>query len=405
MNLYRKCEVVIAGAGPAGLATALHSLRRQPQLAGRIVAIEKKRHPRDKVCAGGLIPRTISALDELGISLEIPSVQVYGGIARTPASSIDLGQSSEALCTIVRRREFDAMLASRARQAGLEIIEETRIINVRQGYSGAFVTTDKGVFEAEVLVGADGSGSRVRHSIFGSGKSNIGRALMVELAAEPAHTEEFVRRLYRFDFNCVAAGIRGYCWSFPCLVEGRAYLNLGIYAQNPHSESNSASTADLLAQLREAFPELRPDGVRPDFKAFPIRWYEPKDCYARERTILAGDAAGIDPLMGEGISFAFEHGKLAARAVSRYLAGDSSALQAYGHALHRGVIGRKLRRLAFAARRFYGLHHRRYFRLAGLSKSAQLMGVDWYNGTRRADELGTAAALLRVLSGMLFGAR
>ena len=42
--------------------------------------------------------------------------------------------------------------------------------------------------------------------------------------------------------------------------------------------------------------------------------------------LLAGDAAGVDPLMGEGISCAFEHGKLAARAIGELLAGDRAAL-------------------------------------------------------------------------------
>ena len=63
--------------------------------------------------------------------------------------------------------------------------------------------------------------------------------------------------------------------------------------------------------------------------------------------LLAGDAAGVDPLMGEGISCAFEHAKLAALAV------DASwpvigALASYDDALHRGATARKLRRLLFA---------------------------------------------------------
>ena len=45
------------------------------------------------------------------------------------------------------------------------------------------------------------------------------------------------------------------------------------------------------------------------------------------RVILAGDAAGVDPLMGEGISCAFEHGKLAANAICNFLDGDTGALR------------------------------------------------------------------------------
>src|SRR5258708_39671235 len=81
----RKCEVLIAGAGPAGLATALHLLRRRPDLAGRVVAIEKSAHPRFKVCAGGLIPQKKLALGGLGGSPDAPAVG--GGLGQAPTAS------------------------------------------------------------------------------------------------------------------------------------------------------------------------------------------------------------------------------------------------------------------------------------------------------------------------------
>src|SRR5260370_21678958 len=83
MGRLRNWAVLIAGAGPAGLATALYLLRRRPELAGRGVAIEKGAHPRFKVCAGGLIPKTMLALGGLGIALDEPAVEVIrGGGAR-----------------------------------------------------------------------------------------------------------------------------------------------------------------------------------------------------------------------------------------------------------------------------------------------------------------------------------
>jgi flavin-dependent dehydrogenase len=343
----------------------------------------------------------MAALHELGTPLEVPLVEVFGGIANTEAGPIDLPPSDEPLCTVVRRNEFDEMLARYARAAGLEIIEGNRVLGVKQrGEAGVKIATERGVFDAQVLVGADGSGSRVRTSLFGRTRHNIGRALIAEVPVRPDLSEEFVRRIYRFDFNCVAAGIGGYCWSFPCLIEGQPHLSIGIYDQNPREARPVGSTRDLRRHLRAAFPEIDSflgADQKPCFKAFPIRWYDAQDRYVCQRTILAGDAAGVDPLMGEGISCALEHGKLAAAAIIRYLDGDWTALEAYGHELHRGLMGRKLRRLAFAARRFYGAHHRFYFRLAGFSGKLQRLGVDWYNGVRHLDELSIGQTVLRLL--------
>src|SRR5277367_7038139 len=103
MESSRKFDVVIAGAGPAGLATALFLVKRRPELARRIVAIEKSAHPRFKVCAGGLIPKTMLALGELGISLDMPAVEVTRGEASTPAGNVDLSRNGDVLCTVIRR--------------------------------------------------------------------------------------------------------------------------------------------------------------------------------------------------------------------------------------------------------------------------------------------------------------
>lgn len=405
--MRRDYDLLIGGAGPAGLAAAIHLLRERPEMRGRVAALDKARHPRFKVCAGGLIPKALALLEELGVPFKVPSAEAWRGEAVTEAGTIIIPARRDPLCIVIRRDEFDAMLAQAAREAGLELIEDARIKDVRQTRYRVDVTTTRGAFTSRVLLGADGSGSRVRTGIFGRTKESIGRALMFDVPIDgpsEGNGERPDRRLYQFDFRCVAVGIPGYSWSFPCVIDGVPHRNVGIYQWRAVTIGEGERRSRLLDELRRAFPAIDLAYARGGFrsyKAFPIRWYNPRDHYAAGRVILAGDAAGVDPLMGEGISFALEHGRMAANAAARFLDGDTEALDAYDRALHRGYNARKLGRLAFAARCFYGPRHRFYFKIASLSRHAQILGLDWYNGANGVDETSALRIAARCLAGIV----
>jgi flavin-dependent dehydrogenase len=237
---------------------------------------------------------------------------------------------------------------------------------------------------------------------------------MMDIAVDPERTPEFVERRYRFDFRCVSNGIKGYAWSFPCILDGRPYLNVGIYDQRPrdfgnqHGGNGRGEQSRMLEQLGASFPELQLDATARDrvsWQAAPIRWFDAADEYVRGRVMLAGDAAGVDPLMGDGISCAFEHGRLAARAIDESLNSAAGALAEYDRELHRGAVGRKLAKLGLAARHFYGGRHRWFFRVARASRTAQEISVDWYNGARHLDELPTRHLIARLARGVLSRAR
>ena len=90
-------------------------------------------------------------------------------------------------------------------------------------------------------------------------------------------------------------------------------------------------------------------------------------------------------------------------AIAALLDGNDSALRRYDRELHYGAVGWKLRKLTFAAYHFYGPYHRSFFRLSNLSRRAQEIGLDWYNGAHHADELSTPRLIARWIGAVLFG--
>jgi menaquinone-9 beta-reductase len=361
--------VVIVGSGPGGVATALHLQRKDPALAADALVIEKARHPRFKVCAGGLLPHAVSLLGELDLGLDVPHVVVHRAEVRTPRCTVI--HDDRNLCYVIRRAEFDAYLASACRARGIEIHEEESVVDVRRDGGGVRVVSNRGEYQTRLLVGADGSGSLVRRRVVDALKGHVGRAIMCDVPAEETAWDGFQAQRYDFDFRLVRSGLHGYRWAFPCLVDGVLHVNVGAYAWRE-------GRVDLNEALTEYLEEMTL--MRPHRRTFPVHWYEPGRRLAAPHVLLVGDAAGADPLMGEGISLALQYGVFAGAAVHEaFQTGDFSGV-AYQQAIERSWFGRRLRRLHLGARLFYGVGGRLAFFLAEESARLRAVGLRWYNG-------------------------
>src|SRR5205823_11676158 len=106
----------------------------------------------------------------------------------------------------------------------------------------------------------------------------------------------------------------------------------------------------------------------PRLEAFPIRCYERRAPIGAPGVLLVGDAAGCDPLMGEGISYAFEFARLAAREIAGAFSGADFDFTRYSGEVAASWFGRKLRRLGTVAQLFYGRGSNLGFALASRSR-------------------------------------
>jgi flavin-dependent dehydrogenase len=344
-------------------------------LAGNILLLDKAVHPREKICAGGLIPHTLDCLHELDIPLTVPHVRVDRAFVRVPPGREVLCQDG-GMCAVVRRDAFDFSLVQAAQTRGAEVRQGEKVLEFVREASGVRVVTENETYYARVVVGADGSGSRVRRQLVGETSAAVSKAIMCDVPVQETTWEGFLARRYDFNFLPVAQGLKGYLWEFPCLIRGVPHVNVGVYSLGDTRLTN----ADLHRLLACEVASLKSQVSSPKFRAFPIYGYTPGRPLATSHVVLVGDAAGAEPLMGEGISFALEYGKFAAQAILPALRTKQFDFLQYTEQVRRSWLGKRLTRLHLTARLFYGSTSRFWFALAARSHRLQSIGLKWYNG-------------------------
>jgi flavin-dependent dehydrogenase len=357
MSNTRHYDLIIVGAGPAGISTALHLAKIAPDLIPRTLILEKAQHPRPKLCGGGLLPDADFILRQLGLdSREVPHCDVDWAHFDYNGQGMRMrGEKKGAFAfRTIRRHEFDAWLAGKAREAGFFIQENTAVKRITISGPDAVLETDQGGYRTPVVVGADGSNSVVRRFVVPHEATHTARLL--EIVTEPRPEQSFhLQSASYFDFLVVPQGILGYTWDFPALENGRPVRVRGIYDSNvvPVKKEISlpAALADEFGRHGYRLAEYKLEG-------HPLRWFEAKSAFSAPHVLLAGDAAGADALFGEGISIALGYGRLAAEAIQDAFIRQDFSFRDYRRTLLRSEMGKALRRRTGMAKLFYRLRSR-----------------------------------------------
>jgi flavin-dependent dehydrogenase len=357
MSNIGRFDLIIVGAGPAGISTALHLAQIEPKMVGRTLILEKARHPRPKLCGGGLLEDAEVVLHSLGLdSREVPHYDVDWAHFDYDGRGMRMrGEKGGTFAfRTIRRHEFDAWLAGKARLRGFLIHENTCVKNISVSGSEVLLETDQGGYRARVVVGADGSNSVVRRLVVPHESTHTARLL--EIVTEPRPERSFhIQANSYFDFLYVPQGILGYSWDFPALENGRPVRVRGIYDSNVYPVKKDISLRAALAD------EFGRHGYRLDeykLDGHPLRWFEAKYAFSAPHILLVGDAAGADALFGEGISIALGYGRFAARAIQAAFARQDFSFRDYRATILRSELGRVLQRRTWMAKIFYRLRSR-----------------------------------------------
>ncbi len=333
-------DVLVIGGGPAGAAAGYWLA----QAGHRALVVEKKRFPREKTCGDGLTPRAVRQLHDMGLAGPLSGSLRYDGL-RSIAHGVTLElewpdhPDFPDYGYVIRRRDLDEMVASAAVGAGATLWTGAEAVAplVEDGLvTGALVRRDGATepVRSRYLVVADGANSRFGRAL-GTARDRtypLGMAVRGYFTS-PYHDEPWIEShldLRDRDGN----HLPGYGWIFPV---GDGTVNVGVGLLSTFTGWKSINTSTLM----DAFVATAPErwGISPATSCGPPTGGKlPTGGSVTPNVgptwLVVGDAAGsVNPFNGEGISLAYETGRLAADAVSNALrTGDGLALGALSRA-------------------------------------------------------------------------
>jgi len=290
-------DVVVVGAGPSGVASALLLAR-----AGhRIVVLDGARFPRDKACGEGLMPSGVAVLRRLGLldamvadgapRLHSVTYRMIGRPLSTTAAFPPPPGGGPGWGLGVRRLRFDAVLAAALRvEPGVTFLEGTRVTGPLRDARGRVtgVTSEGGALNARFVVAADGLHSPLRAAAgWTSPAPRDGRYGLA------GHWRVDTRAMH----GITVAFAGGHEWyQAPVGPEELLVSVLG------GRHTIGAIAHDYAGSAREALPLL--EGADPlDGPLAAGLFHQRPRRVAGDGLFLVGDAAGYDdPTTGEGIA-------------------------------------------------------------------------------------------------------
>src|SRR5438876_9771006 len=122
-------DVVVAGAGPAGATAGL----RLARAGARVLMVERYPLPRQKPCGGGISTRVLSRFPWLPDAVRrIPTHPVSSLYLEGPSGETFRMQSRGPAVILIRRLEFDHLLATLAIEAGAELLAPAAVAQASQ---------------------------------------------------------------------------------------------------------------------------------------------------------------------------------------------------------------------------------------------------------------------------------
>lgn len=304
--------MVISGAGPAGSFAAY-----QCTSAGlRTLLLERCFLPRYKCCAGGVLDRALKIPD-----FGIPNILIekeIRGLTMVWRNVRKEFRFDERVAITVKRSAFDAFLTKKAEEAGCELWDGTKAVAATEYQDRVRIESERGAIESRHLIVAEGSSSRLANQLFGrfrQGHTAIGMAVDCEFPGDTGTSLE----VHFIDTPTSSINRNPYFpingWIFP----HRHGANVGVVGYRTARPLLEKHISTLIARLSYGSGPISKGTVT----AHPLP-LAPRRKVSSRLCLAVGDSAGfVNPLTGEGMTYALTSGSLAADAIYKAITAGS----------------------------------------------------------------------------------
>jgi geranylgeranyl reductase family protein len=314
-----RADVAIIGAGPAGLAAAIHL----GQLGiRRVVVCDRRDFPRDKTCGSAISPKGIEVLEALHVKDAVlaQSYPIRGMRLVSPRLHDVVMSGHTDVAVICCRRIFDHLLLQRAQETGSLFVPnfQASFLLQRGDRVVGFRGSDGREVHADYTIVADGAHSRFAVE---RGPQRLIQAIMGwwDGASFQANHIEMI-------FDDLVKPLYG--WLFP---EGPTRINIGICYEDADRTVNARR---LFAAFLEKHYGSRLGGAQQvgNLQGHPISYSTTIGKLTSPGRIVVGEAGRMThPATAEGIYQGMRSGMLAAEALAGILNGGISPARAFAH--------------------------------------------------------------------------
>lgn len=337
--MSRSPDVLVVGAGPAGLGTAVACARR-----GMAVSVLERRDaaPIDKACGEGLMPDAVLRLADWGIH---PRGQALRGIRYRDERTTVEGSFPGPAGLGVRRTELSTVLLDGAQRSGVALHLGDEVEGLERDGTRWSVQSSTGRWQPRVVVGADGLGSPVRRAA-GLERTHRGRRVGMRRHVRGARATQVdvVEVIWGDGVEAYLTPVDGGEMGVALLEDPRR-RGQRAERRNPSDRTHGGThSAFDRAALRVPGLIERLDGLE-----FTTRLAGSGPLRARAAApvsgnlALVGDAGGyVDAITGEGLAIAFAEAEALARALGEAPLDERTVHEALRNY---AVASRRIRRL------------------------------------------------------------